>query len=152
MVSAGEAHRQSLPHRAVLVLFLDLEARIILGRRAAFAPAYPGRWDLPGRGHARPGEAFLDAALRVGQALFPGRCGRFRFAYAVAATRDTAFETLHVFWCRLTEISLALESLPQKEEFLAVNADEMTALAADFRELLTPEVIDAFEYGRLFDG
>jgi len=151
VIPAAAAHRQSLPHKAVLALFFDRETRIVLTKRKPSAQAYPGRWDLPGRGHVRPGEAFLDAAKRLAEPLFPGRCGQFRFACALPATRDTAFEALCVFCCRLAEIPLTLESLPPKEELLAVNADEMTALAADFRELFTPEVVNAFESGWLFD-
>jgi len=154
VVSAGAAHRQLLPHKAVLVLFFDRQGRLILEKRDGDAQAYPGRWDLPGRAHVRPGEAFLDAANRLAQTLFPGRCEALAPVRALPAARETFFEVLCIFRCRVAEISLsALESaLAQKQELLAVNADEMAALAAEFRELLTPMVIDAAQNGWLFGG
>jgi len=152
VVSAGEAHRQFLPHKAVLALFFDREARLILEKRDALAQAYPGRWDLPGRAHVWPGEAFFDVAHRLGETLFPGRCEELLSSLSLPASRETSFEALCVFRCRLAATSLvALESAPaEKREFLAVNAGEMAALAADFRELFAPGVIDALHKGWLF--
>ncbi|GFK94333.1 Isopentenyl-diphosphate Delta-isomerase [Fundidesulfovibrio magnetotacticus] len=147
LVSAWEAHRQSLPHRAVLVVFAPERDKVLLGRRAASAPAFPGRWDLTARGHVRPGEAVQDAARRLADRHMPGLAGAPRFQTALPPSPATDFEALSVFRCQAREIPEAAGS-----ETLAVDREALSHLALEFRDLLAPEVLQAFEAGILFPG
>ena len=144
VVSAGEAHRQSLPHRSVLVLVYDGRDRIVLGRRPPNAQAYPGRWDLPVRGHIAPGEAARDAAQRLAEAYSPGLGGVYAHMSKLTASQATNFEAVSIF--RYT----ARMRPDHTGRVLSANRDELAALAQDFRELLTPDLVQAFESGLLF--
>lgn len=145
IVSAGEAHRQSLAHRAVLVLVYGGPERIVLGKRPKNARAYPGRWELPVRGHRQPGEAAPDAAHRLAEARYPGLGGAYHVRSSqIPASETTGFEDIAVFRC------MAHMRPENPDTTLAVNRDELAALVQGYRELLVPELVDAFESGLLF--
>jgi len=146
VVSAWEAHRQSLPHRAALVIFRQGRERVVLGRRPAGSPVFPGRWDFTARGHVRPGEAVRDAAKRLADAAMPGLAGPPLFQAALPPGPGNGFEALSVFHCALREGPGVGEL-----ESLAVDREELGHLAAQFRDLLAPGVVQALESGVLFD-
>ena len=155
VVSAAEAHRQSLPHRAALVLFYSGSGKLVLARRPAVSPSYPGRFDLTARGHVRPGEAAQDAATRLAESAFPGLAGAPAFHRLLPPTNGTGFEAVAIFRCRLqTEPGHAAGSGGAvTPDTLEIGSEELAALAVDFRELFAPGVIAAFERGTLFgDG
>ena len=145
VLSAGEAHRQSLPHRSVLVLFVDREQKILLIKRPKIAPVLPGRWDLPARGHLMPGESHFDAAKRLADCRYPAQGGLPIFQRRLPSTESSGFETLAVY-----RYPVAHGVDPSRHDVLAVNHGELAVLTADFRELLTPAVVQAFEAGILF--
>ncbi len=145
VVSAGEAHRQSLPHRSVLVLFVDREQKVLLAKRPKDAPVFPSRWDLPARGHLQPGEAHFDAARRLADSLFPAQGGLPAFQARLSPTERSDFEALAVY-----RYPVGFKNDPSERNILAVSHEELAVLAADFRELLTPAVVQAFEAGILF--
>jgi len=148
LLPAREAHRQSLPHKAVLVLFFDRRHRLLLKKRPPDCASYPDRWDLPGRGHVQPGEAATDAAKRLAAQEYPDQ-GLAPVAQGVLSpTPGTGFETLHLFRCPAP----AQEPLGERWERLPVGQEELAALAHDFRELLTPDVVHALEQKILFPG
>jgi len=152
VVSASEAHRQSLPHRAALVLFFSREGKLVLGKRPSSSAAYPGRFDLTTRGHLRPGEAALDAARRLVEEGRPGLGGLPVRQCLLAPSQTTGFEAVEVFRFRLMEAQgpMAGHGEPEALEALEVGREELAALAEDFRELFAPGVIEAFEAGMLF--
>lgn len=155
VVSASEVHRQSLPHRAALVLFFSRKGKLVLAKRPADSPSYPGRFDLTAHAHIRPGEAAQDAAGRLAEASFPGLAGPLVFHRLLPPTQSTGFEALTVFRCRLQgEPGHTADSRKPKTleafETLEIGSEELAALAVDFRELFAPEVIAAFEGGVLF--
>lgn len=145
VLPAGEAHRQSLPHRAVLVLFFDASGRLLLKKRPRDCDIYPDRWDAPARGHVRPGEAAQDAARRLADAARPGLAAQVLPARALEPSASTGFEVLSVFRCRIPPGTEA----PDSGE-MAVSSGEFEALIQDFRELFTPGLVHAFESGALF--
>lgn len=145
VVPAAEAHRQSLPHRAALVLFFTREGKLLLGKRFRDSPVFPGRWDLTARTHILPGEAALDAAMRLVDAEFPGLGGLPCFHGLLPPGESTGFEAVSVFRYRAEG-----EHGDSGRELLAVSFEELSELARNFRELFAPTVIAALEGGILF--
>jgi len=147
VVSAWEAHRQSLPHKAALVVFRHGRDGVVLGRRPAGSPVFPGRWDLTARGHVRPGEAVRDAARRLADEAMPGLAGPPLFQAVLPPGPGNGHEALSVFRCALREAPAVGET-----QSLTVNREELEHLVMEFRELLAPEVVQALESGVLFDA
>lgn len=143
VLSATEAHRQSLPHRAVLALLFEQGCRLALTRRSLSEALYPGRWELPARGHIRPGEAASDAARRLAELRFPQGLGPLTPHASLKAGEDTGFEALKVFRC-------PLHSDGDDEDLLLVSREELSALADEHRELFAPWVVFALKEGVLF--
>ncbi len=143
VIPASEAHRQSLPHRAALTLLFDKLGRLALTRRPQTEALYPGRWELPARGHILPGEAASDAARRLAEGRFPQGLGPLTPQSALKAGEDTAFEALKVFRC-------TLHSDGDDEELLLVSREELSVLSDDHRELFAPWVVYALKEGVLF--
>ncbi|WP_243359442.1 NUDIX domain-containing protein [Fundidesulfovibrio terrae] len=145
VMPASEAHRQSLPHRAALVLFFDRQGKLLLGRRFKTSQVFPGRWDLTARGHVHPQEAALDAASRLAGAEFPGLGGQLTRHCDIAPSEHTGFEAVAVF-----RYPAHGERGHSGREMLAVSEEELAALILDFRELISPTVVHAYETGVLF--
>ena len=59
-----QAHRVGALHRAVSVVLVDREGRVLLQQRAAGKYHSPGLWTNSCCGHPRPGESAHDAAAR----------------------------------------------------------------------------------------
>jgi isopentenyl-diphosphate delta-isomerase len=144
VVSASEAHRQSLPHRAALVLFFNRDGKLLLGKRPKTAASFPDRWDFTARGHIKPGEASLDAAKRLVEAEFPGTCGLPLLCCQLASSVGTDFEDLTVYKLRVDSGTGTFGG-----ELLAASAEELSALSQEFRELFAPSVIYVLEKGIL---
>lgn len=62
--SRQRVHSERLLHRAVHVLLLDDDARLLLQHRSASKRTYPGRWTSSASGHVAAGEAPRKAARR----------------------------------------------------------------------------------------
>jgi isopentenyldiphosphate isomerase len=60
----GEIRRRNLHHRAVYVMVLDGEDRLLVHRRAGWKYVWPGRWDVAFGGVATVGETAIDTARR----------------------------------------------------------------------------------------
>jgi isopentenyl-diphosphate Delta-isomerase len=75
----SRVHREGLWHRSVNVFLFRSDGQLLLQRRHPDKDVWPGAWDLSVAEHLKPGEAYLDAALRglseelgiVGVALEP---------------------------------------------------------------------------------
>ena len=66
-IGVGEretVHQLGLHHRAVCVILMDKEGRILVQRRGEKKRICPLFWDLSVGEHLRPGEHYKDAALR----------------------------------------------------------------------------------------
>lgn len=59
-----EVHAKGLLHRAVHVLVVGSDGRLLLQKRAVSKASWPGRWDTSVGGHVGSGEAPIDSALR----------------------------------------------------------------------------------------
>lgn len=130
-----EAHRgEGRLHRAFSVFVFDLRGRLLVHRRSAHKPLWPGFWTNSCCSHPRRGES-LPAAVRrrVREELGVGvnACRVFSFEYKASFdTVGTEHELCHVFLARLID-SQALS--PHKQEiadlaWLSVNeVDEWMA-------------------------
>jgi isopentenyldiphosphate isomerase len=64
VVTRAEMRRGNLRHRAVYVLVLDGQGRLLVHRRAAWKDVWPGRWDVALGGVVRVGESPAETARR----------------------------------------------------------------------------------------
>ena len=106
--SKHEAHRgEGRLHRAFSVFVFDLQGRLLVHRRSAHKPLWPGFWTNSCCSHPRRGES-LDTAVRrrVREELGVGvdACRVFSFEYK-APFNDvgTEHELCHVFLARLID-------------------------------------------------
>lgn len=151
VILAAEAHRQSLAHRSAMVLAFDARGKAGLRRRDARQALYPGRWDIPTVGHVLPGESREDAALRITRQGLPSSGGALLPHGELPPGPGTGFERVTLYKYLLPGTIQGLRGW-DSAEWLFADADELTALATDFRELFTPIVIQALEHGALRPG
>lgn len=59
-----ECLEKGLPHRAVAVLVLRSNGKVVLQRRSEHDPWHPGLWTMSSTGHVRKGEEYEAAAQR----------------------------------------------------------------------------------------
>lgn len=60
----AEVHEERLLHRAVHVLLVDPEDRVLLQRRSKHKRTFPGLWTSSASGHVPSGQALIQAARR----------------------------------------------------------------------------------------
>ncbi len=151
VILAEEVHRQSLPHRSAMVLPFDSKGKVGLRRRDARQTLYPGRWDIPAVGHVLPGESREDAAIRVTRQGLPSSGGSLLPHGELPPGPGTDYERVSLYKYLLPGTLSTLRGW-DGADWLFADADELTALATDFRELFTPMVIRALEHGALQPG
>jgi isopentenyl-diphosphate delta-isomerase len=145
----AEARRQALFHRTVLVLVYDAAGRVFLQKRARTKALYPGRWDLSAAGPVLAGEACEDAALRgLRQELGLGGANLTRLAQAVACP-ETGYGFTTLFSAGVCPGPL-LPDPAEIEDGLFVDRDELDAMVANFREMLTPSLVSFWERDLVF--
>ncbi|MCB2154552.1 NUDIX domain-containing protein [bacterium] len=64
LASRQEIHACGLHHRAIHVILLDLQGRVLLQKRSNAKDSYPGRWDISVGGHVGPEETYGQTARR----------------------------------------------------------------------------------------
>jgi len=145
----AEARRQALFHRTVLVLVYDARGRVFLQKRARTKTLYPGRWDLSAAGPVLAGESCEDAALRgLRQELGIGGALLTRLGKAPACP-ETGYGFTTLFAAGACPGPL-LPDPAEIEDGLFVDRDELDALAASFREMLTPTLVSFWERDMVF--
>ncbi len=149
LMSLSEVHRQSLPHRSVLVLLYDIQGRLYLQKRSARKALYPGRLDISATGHVRGGESREAAALRELREELGVRGKNLRLLREVPAGPDTGWEFVSLYTAgRVTE-----EPTPDGDEVesgLFVEPAELDYLTQHYRDTLTPGLVHFWESGLLF--
>ncbi len=129
--------RQGLKHRSVLLVLRDARGRIILRRRPTDHFVYPGRWDIAGSRHIPAGLAAEDVALACMPAVLPVlEVTHLRTLDASARTGNAFVE---IFAARLDSIQSA--ALLRDHAYLAVDQDELNALASTHPDLFTPSLM-----------
>jgi len=145
----AEARRQALFHRTVLVLVYDASGRVFLKKRARTKALYPGRWDLSSSGPVLAGESREDAALRgLRQELGIGGASLTRLTQAPARP-ETGYGFATLF-CAGACPGPLLPDPAEIEDGLFVDRDELDAMAASFRDMLTPALVSFWEQDLVF--
>ncbi|BBD07647.1 NUDIX hydrolase [Desulfovibrio ferrophilus] len=144
-----EAHRQALPHRSVLVIIYDKDERIYVQRRCRSKAIYPGRWDLSATGHVKAGESRLGAALRELEEELRVRASNLTLLAEVAACPETNWEFVTLY----AASGVVGAPSPNPDEVMDgmyLDRDELEAMVENFREMLTPALVAAWEGGYIY--
>lgn len=137
VMEVEQVQRQGLKHRNVFLILRNKAGRMILRRRPTDHPVYPGRWDIIGSGHVPVGLAAEDAALGcLPPAISPPEVTHQRSLDATARTGNAFVE---IFAAVLDPQESA--NLVRDRAYLAVDQDELDALARSHPELLTPALM-----------
>jgi len=138
VMSTDQVHAQDLRHRGFLLLVNDPGGRLIVRRLQRNHPLYPGRWDIVGSGHVLAAEASEEAALRH---LPPDAGGPDSLQHLRTLDREagTGREIVEVFGAVIPET--ATLELTRDPQFMAVDPDELAALATSFPDQLTPVLL-----------
>jgi isopentenyl-diphosphate delta-isomerase len=148
--SLVDAHRGSgTLHRAFTAVLLDERGHVLLARRAAGKPLWPGWWDATVASHPRAGEGYVEAGERrldeeLGLAVPLHDLGRFRYQARWSATGSE-----HELCAALFGIVPSAETLrADPAEISEVRAISIAALLDGEEPELCPWAWLAFEIAR----
>lgn len=142
-------HEQRLPHRSIVVLLYGHDNKIWLQKRCLRKKKHPGRWDVSTKGHVLEGESTHDAAVRKVQTELGLQADKLKMVRELPAGPETGFEYVTVF-------SLGrLGRDPEPDEYevdegFYYSSEELAYLVREFRELMTPKLINMWEGDLLF--
>jgi len=144
-----ETHKQGLRHRAVFVLLYNTENKVYLQRRSRKKQLYPGRWDLSATGHVQSGESREGAALRELHEELGISLDRLQLKHELKASAETDWEYITIF--SAGKVGALPKPNPEEVDDGAFHdADELAFLVEQFREMLTPALLYAFEKNLVF--
>ena len=145
----SEAHRQSLSHRAVLVLVYNNEGKVYLQKRRRDKQHYPGRWDVSASGHVQAAESREGAALRELEEELGIRLEQLKLWRDLQAAPENGHEFITLFTAG--EVNQIPQPNPAELEggFFA-SPQELAYLAQHMRDQLTPGLIYFWEKGCIF--
>ncbi|MBU1249355.1 MAG: NUDIX domain-containing protein [Proteobacteria bacterium] len=145
----NQVHEQRLPHRSVVVLLYGPDNKIWLQKRSRFKAQHPGRWDVSTKGHVLAGESAHGTAVRKVQMELGLKADKLKMVRELQAGPETGFEFTTVF-------SLGrLARLPEPDEHEVedgyyYSSEELAYLVREFRELMTPKLLNMWEGDLLF--
>ena len=139
IMASEQVHLQGLRHRGFLLLLTDARGRLLLRRQSKSHPLYPGRWDIVGSGHIMATEAAEEAAERHLPPVAADLTGNLRHARTLTEGAGTGNEIVEVFCAGLS--SQAARLLLQDLSFMAVDPDELGALATSYPDQLSPTLL-----------
>lgn len=142
-------HEQRLLHRSVVVLLYGQANRIWLQKRSRRKKKHPGRWDVSTKGHVHAGESAHDAAVRKVQQELGLQADKLKMMREIDAGPETGFEYVTVFSLG----RLGREPEPDRhevEEGFYYSSEELAYLVREFRELMTPQLLNMWEADLLF--
>jgi isopentenyldiphosphate isomerase len=145
----SDAHRQSLSHRAVLILVYDPGRKIYLQRRSLAKALYPGRWDVSASGHVKAGESREDAALRELYEEIGISAAGLKLLTEVPAGPETGFEFVSVFSAGTVRETPQPNAAEVQGGFFC-DRTELAGLVERCPELLTPGLVYVWEQNFLF--
>ncbi|WP_320169777.1 NUDIX domain-containing protein [Maridesulfovibrio sp.] len=144
-----EVHRQSLPHRSVIVLVYDADEKLYLQKRSASKRLYAGRWDVSAAGHVYAGEARFDAALRELKNELGITTGGLRKLKTINASAETGYEFISIYILEKTTAA-PVPNPDEVESGYFYSKDELEWLIGEYRELLTPALVFLHDQGLLY--
>jgi len=139
VMAAEQVHAQGLKHRGFLLLLKDAQGRLVLRRLDKNHPQHPGLWDLVGCGHIMAQEAAEEAAERHLPPDAAELTGNLRHMLTLTEGAGTGNEIVDVFCAGLS--SQAARLLLQDLSFMAVDQDELGALASTYPDQLSPALL-----------
>lgn len=139
VMSAEQVHAQGLRHRGFLLLLTDGQGRLVLHRLDKSHPLHPGRWDLVGCGHIMAEEAAEEAAERHLPQAAADMAQGLRHSTTLTTGAGTGAEIVEVFSAALSSQGAA--ALLRDLNFMAVDADELAALATSYPDRLSPALL-----------
>lgn len=145
VMASEQAHLQGLRHRGFLLLLTVGRNRLVLRRLDKGHPRHPGRWDIIGNGHVRAGQAAEEAAERCLPPAVADFGGGLRHLRTLDAGAGTGREIVEVFCAEIPEQAAGL--LLRDHEFLVVDHDELSALAASYADQLSPALLSVWNSG-----
>ena len=138
-MASEQVHLQGLKHRGFLLLLTDALGRLLLRRLSKSHPLYPGRWDIVGCGHVKATETAEEAAERHLPPVAADLTQNLRHTLTLTEGAGTGNEIVEVFSAELS--SQAARLLLQDLSFLAVDPDELGALATSYPDQLSPALL-----------
>ena len=145
----NEVHRQGLLHRSVQVLVFDKAHRLLIRKRQGNRNLYPGRWDLSASGHVLAGESAADAACRKLEQELGITPAGLRLVMALKGTPVTSFEFVYLFNAGKI-LTFPSSSQVQMEDTAYLDRDDMSSLAAEYPDILTPGLVYLWRKQLLF--
>ncbi len=140
IVNVRDVHRQSLMHRAVIVLLYSPEGKLYLQKRSKNKRLYPGRWDVSASGHVYNGQSRKEAALAELNSELGIRCDKLRELQSFKASPETGNEFLTVY--AVDKVNNTPAPAPEEvEDGYFYSKSELEWLMREFRELLAPALV-----------
>ena len=139
VMAADQVHAQELRHRGFLLLLTDGQGRLVLRRLDTSHPLYPGRWDLVGSGHVMAKEAAEEAAERHLPPAAADVADSLIHTMTLTTGAGTGNEIVEVFSAAMS--SRSADILLQDLAFMAVDPDELAALATSYPDQLSPALL-----------
>lgn len=141
--SKGEAHRGAgRLHRAFSVFLFDDKQRLMIHRRSAQKPLWPGYWTNSCCSHPRRGEALVDAVhrrVREELGVTADLQSIYSFEYhAGFADRGSEHELCHVYLARLRGDDQVVVHKDEISEWHWASLDEIDAMQRERESELTP--------------
>ncbi len=144
-----EVHRQTLPHRSVVILVYDAEGKLYLQKRSPEKKMYSGRWDVSASGHVYAGESSLDAALRELDLELNIKNSNLRLLSEIEASAETGNEFITIYV--LDKINSIPSPNPDEvESGYYYSENELEWLIRECRELLAPALVFLHDKDVLF--
>jgi isopentenyl-diphosphate delta-isomerase len=141
--SKDEAHRGAGQlHRAFSVFLFDGKQRLMIHRRSAQKPLWPGYWTNSCCSHPRRGETLVDAVHRrvreeLGVAADLQSIYSFEY-HASFADQGSEHELCHVYLARLRGDDQVVVHEDEISEWRWVSLDEVDAMQQENKRELTP--------------
>ncbi|WP_320008282.1 NUDIX domain-containing protein [Maridesulfovibrio sp.] len=148
-MDVNEVHRQSLLHRAVIILVYDIEGKLFLQKRTPRKKLYAGRWDVSASGHVLTGESKEEAAQRKLEQELGIRSSNLKLISEIEASSETGYEFISLY---ILEKSGHIMTI-NKEDAVSgyfYTESELEWLIQEYRELLVPDLVFLHDRELLF--
>lgn len=149
ILNIKDAHRQTLPHRSVIVLVYSPGGQLYLQKRSRNKRLYPGRWDVSASGHVYVGKSLEETAIDELRRELGIKADKVCEIARFNASSQTGNEYLAVFTLEKF-IGDPVLDLEEVEDGYFYSKSELEWLIRDFRELLAPALVFLNDQGILF--
>lgn len=148
-MDVNEVHRQSLCHRAVIILVYDTEGKLFLQKRSSRKNLYAGRWDVSASGHVFTGESREEAAHRKLEQELGIRSSNLKLISEIEASSETGYEFINLYALERSGHLMDLNNEEAASGYFYTES-ELNWLVSEYRELLVPDLVFLHERELLF--